>query len=180
MNKSEERAKEASIVEVAFKRAYSLGHTCGQVDDGYYADQCWLAFESENKSAIAGATEAQDDWKRVEDGLPEEDRVVQVYDACLYWLNHISQGYVKNGNWIIKYDCPYEAGDYISYYVTHWRNLPSPPSNDKPKDEPVDNGLGLCVECKKRNAVRDYNGHKHYVCEPCYNSLDREFEDEYR
>lgn len=68
MNKTiEERAKEASIVEVAFKRAYSLGHTCGQVDDGYYADQCWLAFESENKSAIAGATEAQDDWKRVEE-----------------------------------------------------------------------------------------------------------------
>lgn len=38
---------------------------------------------------------------------------------------------------------------------------------------------GLCLECKKRPATKDYNGHKHYVCEPCYESLEKQFEDEY-
>jgi hypothetical protein len=57
--------------------------------------------------------------------------------------------------------------------------LRAPPTVTK-SVETENAGLGVCVECKKRNAVRDYNGHKHYVCEPCYKSLDSEFEDEYR
>lgn len=43
-----------------------------------------------------------------------------------------------------------------------------------------DKGLGLCMECKKRNATKDYNGHKHYVCDPCYNSLSNYFDEEYK
>lgn len=46
--------------------------------------------------------------------------------------------------------------------------------------EGEDKGLGLCLECKKRNATKDYNGHKHYVCDPCYNSLSNYFEEEYK
>jgi transposase-like protein len=34
---------------------------------------------------------------------------------------------------------------------------------------------GTCLECKKRRATHDYNGHKHYVCEPCNDRLNREF-----
>lgn len=33
-----------------------------------------------------------------------------------------------------------------------------------------------CLECKKKRATHDYNGHKHYVCEPCNDSLNREFD----
>jgi DNA repair exonuclease SbcCD ATPase subunit len=37
-----------------------------------------------------------------------------------------------------------------------------------------------CCECKKRPATYDYNGHFHFVCESCFDSLCREFEDEYK
>ena len=39
---------------------------------------------------------------------------------------------------------------------------------------------GTCLECKRSRATHDYNGHQHYVCEPCYDSLNREFDEEYR
>src|SRR4051812_15247348 len=40
--------------------------------------------------------------------------------------------------------------------------------------------LGICVECKKRNAVKDYNGHGCYVCDPCFVSMSNYFDEEYR
>jgi hypothetical protein len=39
--------------------------------------------------------------------------------------------------------------------------------------------LGICLVCERKPAVKDYNGHKYYVCEGCYESLEREFENEY-
>ena|ERR1035437_3380053 len=45
----------------------------------------------------------------------------------------------------------------------------------------IDKGLGICVEkgCKKF-ATKDYNGHKHYVCDSCYEHLNNEFDEEYK
>lgn len=41
--------------------------------------------------------------------------------------------------------------------------------------------LGICVEkgCE-RQATTDYNGHGHYVCKQCNDSLNRHFDEEYR
>lgn len=77
--------------------------------------------------------------------------------------------YLVNGN---KYqvlsaisDDP-KSPDYqpnISVYTTSW------------------NELGICVEkgcCK--GATQDYNGHKHYVCDSCYEHLNNEFEEDYK
>ena len=44
----------------------------------------------------------------------------------------------------------------------------------------LDNGLGMCIRCKYKGARRDYNGHKHLVCESCYDHLCDEFDEEYR
>ncbi len=41
-------------------------------------------------------------------------------------------------------------------------------------------GLGVCVECKKEEAVMDYNGCFHAVCGPCYEKLNKVFEEKYR
>ena len=39
---------------------------------------------------------------------------------------------------------------------------------------------GTCIENNcKRKAVKDYNGHGHWVCEDHYDSLNREFDREY-
>lgn len=38
---------------------------------------------------------------------------------------------------------------------------------------------GLCKRCEKREAVKDYNGHEHWVCGPCYEMLSDEFDEEY-
>ena len=38
---------------------------------------------------------------------------------------------------------------------------------------------GLCLRCKRVPATVDYNGHKHYVCNSCNESLERHFENEY-
>lgn len=35
---------------------------------------------------------------------------------------------------------------------------------------------GTCLECKKKQATHDYNGHGYYVCESCNNCLNREFD----
>lgn len=40
--------------------------------------------------------------------------------------------------------------------------------------------MGICLECSSRIATTDYNGHGHYVCKPCYESLSRHFDEEYR
>lgn len=40
--------------------------------------------------------------------------------------------------------------------------------------------LGKCVECNKNDATIDYNDHLHLVCGPCYETLEKEFEEEYR
>lgn len=40
--------------------------------------------------------------------------------------------------------------------------------------------LGNCVRCNKDEAVIDYNGYLHLVCGPCYETLEKEFEEEYK
>jgi hypothetical protein len=40
--------------------------------------------------------------------------------------------------------------------------------------------LGMCKECNNKPAVTDYNGCQHYVCLACDESLNREFDEEYR
>ena len=44
-----------------------------------------------------------------------------------------------------------------------------------------DKDLGICVEkgcCK--GATKDYNGHKHFVCDSCYDHLNNEFDEDYK
>lgn len=44
----------------------------------------------------------------------------------------------------------------------------------------IDKGHGKCLRCKSSWAVRDYNGHGHWVCDHCDRMLENEFEEEYR
>lgn len=39
--------------------------------------------------------------------------------------------------------------------------------------------MGICLECKKKPAVVDYNGHHYYVCESCNKKLNDYFDEEY-
>jgi hypothetical protein len=53
--------------------------------------------------------------------------------------------------------------------------------NGNPKKEgEVVADLGTCKECGTRQATTDYNGHQYYVCNPCSNRLNREFDNEYK
>lgn len=47
---------------------------------------------------------------------------------------------------------------------------------EKVEEVPQNN---MCKECNRHQAVKDYNGHQHWVCEKCYDSLSREFDREY-
>ncbi len=49
---------------------------------------------------------------------------------------------------------------------------------EKPIEPTLD--LGICKECKTRPAVIDYNGHQHFVCKLCDDSLNRAFDNEYQ
>lgn len=41
--------------------------------------------------------------------------------------------------------------------------------------------LDNCKECKRPSSIlHDYNGHGHYVCIGCLETLEKEFEEEYR
>ena len=51
----------------------------------------------------------------------------------------------------------------ISYVIRMWR-LPN---------------YGTCKRCGRNRATKDYNGHKHYVCDHCYDMLNDEFDDFY-
>lgn len=53
----------------------------------------------------------------------------------------------------------------------------TPPAEQKEVEPATD--LGICKNCNSSPAVTDYNGHGHYVCQPCDDSLNREFESEY-
>lgn len=39
---------------------------------------------------------------------------------------------------------------------------------------------GICLECNKRPATIDYNKHNHWVCNLCNESLERQFEEDYK
>lgn len=56
--------------------------------------------------------------------------------------------------------------------IEQWRG--KEPQQPEPQPD-----LGTCVECGTRKAVLDYNGHQYYVCDPCNNRLNREFDKEY-
>jgi hypothetical protein len=47
----------------------------------------------------------------------------------------------------------------------------------KNRDKPF--SMGICKKCEKEPAIKDYNGHGHYVCDVCYNRLNDYFEQEY-
>lgn len=94
----------------------------------------------------------------------------------LFWDNAAKD--IKRGYYRV-----YETDDNSYYYcdhtdidnLTHYAFLPKPPFFD------IDMGKGKCMEkgCRKY-AVCDYNGHGHWVCQSCDDSLQSDFEDEYR
>lgn len=57
-------------------------------------------------------------------------------------------------------------------------STPAPAKEDSV--ESAEYNSGVCQECKNKTAVRDYNGHGHYVCKDCYNHLSNEFDEEYK
>jgi len=38
----------------------------------------------------------------------------------------------------------------------------------------------ICHECKRREAITDYNGHGYLVCKPCDEHLNNYFDEEYK
>lgn len=50
----------------------------------------------------------------------------------------------------------------------------------KPIKETEGEDHGICKRCEKRDAVKDYNGQQYWVCEPCYEMLSDEFDEEYK
>lgn len=105
---------------------------------------------------------------------------------------------LKNTNWkdAIK-DPPKESGLYLarvgktfSTYITYWRS-------DRRTYEiwglgrefPVTDmkvvlwlevpTLGKCIECNDNEANIDYNEHLYLVCNPCFEKLEKQFEEEY-
>lgn len=78
----------------------------------------------------------------------------------------------------------YTAEDFISFIETGRRDKISPSALDliakRFRELESNQSIGKCVEknCTK-NATKDYNGHKHFVCDDCYDSLTRYFEEEY-
>lgn len=73
----------------------------------------------------------------------------------------------------IKKSGRHESLFHALHQFIQWYNKQQQPENKKPD-------LGTCHECKKREAIKDYNGHGYYVCQPCYDSLTREFGEEYK
>lgn len=71
-----------------------------------------------------------------------------------------------------------EWGDYVSEsekVLAAWEsNTPAGGEKEAIAD------LGTCKECGTRKATIDYNGHQYYVCDPCNNRLNREFDNEYK
>ena len=122
-----------------------------------------------------------DGWIKVEDGLPESVKDV------LLWREHFTDvpisGYyfAAHKTWHggrETRDCMkdgYVQNSELDFIPTHWKPLPSAPLEQNPVVI-----LGTCQECKKETATKDYNGHKYYVCDKCYDKLNDAFDEEYR
>lgn len=64
----------------------------------------------------------------------------------------------------------------VTEAIEQWKGKEVEPTPHQPEPQP---DLGTCVECGTRKAVSDYNSHQYYVCDPCNNRLNREFDKEY-
>lgn len=124
MNKTEQRAKEAleEIVNPIKVMRDNLQEG-EQLNGGYAAmlanDANYLRnIAKKVLDEIAGATEAKDDWKRVEDEMR----------SLLKYIGE--KGYYVNDDGSVWKDA-FLYGKEIDV-VAEYRNLPSPPSNDKP------------------------------------------------
>jgi hypothetical protein len=64
-----------------------------------------------------------------------------------------------------------EGYAHMAHYQIDWEKLTATEFQN----------IGDCMSCKQKNVGRvDYNGHGHWVCEPCDRSLNNEFENEYQ
>jgi hypothetical protein len=96
---------------------------------------------------------------------------------------------------IVNAPVPANEREYISWFITakniaggamseweaemYMNALDAWNGNEQKKGGEADD-LGTCKECGTRKATTDYNGHQYYVCDPCSNRLNREFDNEYK
>lgn len=117
---------------------------------------------------IAGAT-AWAQWKVKHDELQAQaQRMADALEKCVQFKNGCYAGIYLN---VLFNECemalqPYKDG-------TKEGKEPVKPQAPLPE-------LGVCQECGTRKATTDYNGHQYYVCEPCDNRLNKEFDEEYK
>ena len=108
----------------------------------------------QKESYIAGATAEHDLAKVLVDALEEIDRRIKIGKAgASYQIEMIRPVVIKA--------------------LEQWKG--KEPQQPEPQPD-----LGTCVECKTRPATTDYNGHQHYVCKLCDDSLNRLFDEEYK
>ena len=107
---------------------------------------------------IAGATAENSRAQVLVDALEEIERRIKVGKAgASYQIEMIRPVVIKA--------------------LEQWKGKEVEPTPQPTEPQP---DLGTCVECKTRPATTDYNGHQHYVCKLCDDSLNREFDEEYR
>jgi hypothetical protein len=136
---SESENTEDECVEDAI--AVALGEDTGCLDpDDLNATNCELLFvEAELKklAALAGPQNGQG-WVRVEDGLPEIDRLVLIAtNEGGVWTGKYRE-YIPDGTKASqkRFWMPTGNGTYAANWkVTHWQPLPAPPTGDAPTEK---------------------------------------------
>ena len=98
------------------------------LEDGYCAEclEChaktdWFSTKAE---AIAAWNRRADGWIPVTERLPEENRLVQVYNGSVT-CGILREPQIIGGGWMIAFD--YSGVLEFQFPVTHWMPLPQPP-----------------------------------------------------
>lgn len=125
-------------------------------------------------------------WISVKDSLPKEmdQYIVNSYVPGAKEENVVACAVFSEGKWY-SLECwgnnDRDNNDEIELkHISHYMPLPSPAKHGwQPMKE--DMGMGKCCKINCQNwAEIDYNNHGHYVCMMHYDSLNREFDEEYK
>lgn len=92
-------------------------------------------------------------------------------------LNSVGQymDEIKREEGHIYFKCPKCNHEFLSEINNkEQESVSSIPIIDKGED------LGVCKQCDNKPATKDYNGHKFYVCDRCFDNLNNDFDEEYK
>ena len=112
---------------------YACHATCGTFDEN---DAVVIAAWNENAyeaeldalRARVAELEAAQRWIPVTERLPEENRLVQVYNGSVT-CGILREPQIIGGGWMIAFD--YSGVLEFQFPVTHWMPLPQPPEKEK-------------------------------------------------